>query len=678
MKFRHRAISNPEYLRTSIAPSEIRPENVNALLYYYAYSNNSYEIMCKSTKVTHPGIWRPPELGGPVWVVYKEFIDNNSLLFENPFVIDPSIQTTEYHFDKGEHILVIPSSLNTLGGKCCILKIKNDFINYLLYTSAPVPNWFVFYGTNYGHANALIFQRKSGREFTFDRFEPQYNFNEMRSYYFLHAGMSELFQRGISRVLATPPDTVFVKYNDPWVQTPSEAPLFNASHIFKQGPQSVEVNIINYTGEPVGYCALWSVLAINRYMEYYERTNTTLDFVRWMGNIYYEMGVVDTNGDPVSPYESYSITLFKRVRKYIQEYAGELFTPERKLSDGSTIKELICRQLSTMKETNEYLLRSFVNVYFNDPQPVFNSIVNRFFGGLRLNKISLKYYGEHDFSRGGDSLPLRYIELIRNPSEREVEKRLFQSLLKTHSINPLLSSVFAPLNQNGEPYGVLMWFADDVVKGKTRKVVWSLKLPLNYLSQLSNLNAIISILYLEDMKVVSKIDVGHTNLLTTLKTPDNRLSFVRFDPDYQSSSQKYELVNVDGDGKWTTALASGILNISHMMSTAEPQLYQRFMGKLRDGVKIRSVLTNTTLEGLQTIERNVPREYGEFIGYCQTWSLRLLEISVTRNIVDPDFSLRLLYQDVGSYTDPVAVRRYIRKQASRYVSYVVGDIFKCN
>jgi hypothetical protein len=180
------------------------------------------------------------------------------------------------------------------------------------------------------------------------------------------------------------------------------------------------------------------------------------------------------------------------------------------------------------------------------------------------------------------------------------------------------------------------------------------------------------------MKVVSKIDVGHTNLLTTLKTPDNRLSFVRFDPDYQSSSQKYELVNVDGDGKWTTALASGILNISHMMSTAEPQLYQRFMGKLRDGVKIRSVLTNTTLEGLQTIERNVPREYGEFIGYCQTWSLRLLEISVTRNIVDPDFSLRLLYQDVGSYTDPVAVRRYIRKQASRYVSYVVGDIFKCN
>jgi hypothetical protein len=430
-----------------------------------------------------------------------------------------------------------------------------------------------------------------------------------------------------------------------------------------------------YSGEPGGYCAMWSAAALKIYMETYRLTGKKYSFIEWMKEIHSSAETLEFDSGLVTLICNDLKSCGLRLRKWIQNEAAKLFEEGDEDKVNEQVYDFICRK--TEDPSNEYVLRSFLNVYYRDPQSIFNIITPTF---LRMNlaKITLKYFGEAR-------------EALNNISTRDDNDRI----LETELLNMLgsqssdeIPAVGTSFVRDDITYHAMMWVSPDVdARGITRNVVWLIKVPEFPSKYLYNVGTsapgyFLSLLYLEDAKTVRQVDVGHSNALMTIKYEDNSIAFRRFDPDYSPGVEKYSMVYIDGDGKWNTALAFGILNIFRFRGYNVTGNAQKSMG-----IKLFDVSSSGIFSGPQTLERDLPRLSGEFLGYCQIWTLRVLETAAV-NFTSVDMGYKIMFDEILASTgyltnrDSDNLRRgcrdYIRRQASRYVSAVVRQLFNCN
>lgn len=654
-----------------VPAEEIRPDDAKTLLYTYLYGVDNYKLTYK--------------YGGAIPYADQGFYNINAKWFRtveemsrrlgNPFLNFPEPTSDEYIILNNRERYELYFS-GSGGGKLCLLSISPELVNIIINSNEPIPIWFLLYWPEdvpFSHLNCLIINKmvdsQGNFNYTIDRFEPGYKFEEdCRKTASINRGLVDL----LKKVLVTDR----VTFNDQFDLDPERAKAFGENNITKLGPQIIEDNLVYYSGEPGGYCAMWCAAALKIYMETYRLTGKRYTFMEWMKEIYSSAEIIEEEYGLITLYCRDAKGCGIKLRTWIRNEAAKLFEDE----NGNVKKfvyDFICQK--TLTPSNEYLLRSFLNVYYRDPQSLFN-ILTPTFMRTTLTKITLKYFGGVDEARNNVS--------TRDEEDRVLETEMLETLYSQRQF-PAVGTTYVKDNVT---YDAMMWVDQDIGSGGVaREVVWLIKVPISgllgsgrYISNIgeSGPGVFSSVLYLEDAKTVKQVDVGHSNALMTVKYPDNSLAFRRFDPDFGPDVKNYQMVYVDADGKWNKALARGILNVFRVRN------YSNITGNAQEskGIKLFDISTNQAFFAPQTLERDLQRESGEFLGYCQIWTLRVLELAFTNGItVEQAYQTMFegILADSGYTTNRndnivrIICRQYIRQQAARYVSVVIRQLFNC-
>lgn len=513
--------------------------------------------------------------------------------------------------------------------------------NSLLYDNRAVCYFKIDWKGGLAHDNLIFIYRNSSNKVVFERFEPAYGpqhpLTKMTKDNTIHTLLKTFLS---SPLLLNEP----VDYVEPGINMNDDT--------YEYGPQIHEETIPRYIGEGKGYCAMWCSKIRDIYESLYSSLGNKIEriFDKVITALYEDVGY--RYSEASGEYKDFAI----RLRKYIQEYSVY------KLDMNLEWKEQICEGVREPTIGKEYLMRSFINLYFSDPQKVLNVVL----GSKRdiKDKITLKYFS--DFDSASDR-----IELTRNDFLRENELLLYNEFKVAISGKPNVKYIIKSNIQFED--GLYCWFmmiGEKPVGREKVKTLWLLEIPLSYYNSVIRNQQTHSILYLEDSSNTDRIGIGHTNYLRTTNN-NNQLTFDRYDPDYNPDPNVSQMVKVDGNGLWTRMLGNGMISLFNNL--AGGNVYTTDLSNTR-GIVVKWFGTSDDFPGFQAIETSLQREQIEFIGYCQIWSLKMLDIVIDNNITAEEAIVYIYNEAVPQGTNiqdvPIFLRNYIRNQASRYVKVI--------
>jgi hypothetical protein len=177
-------------------------------------------------------------------------------------------------------------------------------------------------------------------------------------------------------------------------------------------------------------------------------------------------------------------------------------------------------------------------------------------------------------------------------------------------------------------------------------------------------------------------DIEHINtVILRYDESGNRFLLNRFEPQFNvSTTDPDSMINIQGNSIWTTLIVD---ILSHVYTTSFPW---KNLSVVYEPI-VNNSCPNIGDVGPQYLEYFYPREAGEHIGYCQTWSFSFLDAYLTKLCIDPGYVLNTqelidqMYQDAGvvQTDDALGVRQklrtYIQTRSSLYCKLLFDEIY---